>query len=179
MYERVYRFLDTCNILYTLQFGFHEKHSTLHAIIGITEIIKEAIDNGMFGCGVFIDLQKAFDTVNHSILLKKLEHYGTRGVELNWFSSYLSKRKQFVSVNGATSDHLEVSSGVPQGSVPGPLLFLAYISDLPSMSKVLSFYIYAAYTDIFHSSSDLITLLKVMNRELTKVKKWLDANQLK
>ena len=87
MYERVYRFLETCNILYPLQFGFREKHSTLHAIIGMTETIKEAIDNGMFGCGVFIDLQKAFDTVNHSILLKKLEHYGIRGVELSWFSS--------------------------------------------------------------------------------------------
>ena len=87
MYERVYRFLDTCNIPYALQFGFREKHSTLHAIIGMTETIKKAIDNGMFGCGVFIDLQ---NTVNHSILLKKLEHYGIRGVELSWFSSYLS-----------------------------------------------------------------------------------------
>ena len=75
--------LETCNILCPLQFGFREKHFTLHAIIGMTETIKEAIDNGMFGCGVFIDLQKAFDTVNHSILLKKLEHYGIRGLELS------------------------------------------------------------------------------------------------
>ena len=106
MYERVYRFLDTCNFLYPLQFGFREKHSTLHAIIDMTETIKEAIDNGMFGCGLFIDLQKAFDTVvNHSILLKKLEQCGIRGAELKWFSSYLSKRKQFVSVNGSTSDY--------------------------------------------------------------------------
>ena len=72
MYERVYRFLETCNILYPLQFGFREKHSTLHAVIGMTETIKEAINSGMFGCGIFIDLQKAFDTVNHSILLKNL-----------------------------------------------------------------------------------------------------------
>ena len=144
----------------------------------MTETIKEAIDNGMFGCGVFIDLQKAFDTVNHSILLKKLEHYGIRGVELSWFSSYLSKRKQFVSVNGSTSDYLEVSCEVPQGSVLGPLLFLIYINDLPSVSKVLSFYVFADDTNIFYSSHDLITLQKVMNRELKKVKKWLDANQL-
>ena len=178
MYERVYRFLETCNILYPLQFGFREKHSTLHAIIGMTETIKEAIDNGMFGCSVYIDQQKAFDTVNHSILPKKLEHYGIRGVELSWFSSYLSKRKQFVSVNGSTSDYLEVSCGVPQGSVLGPLLFLIYINDLPSVSKVLSFYVFADDTNIFYSSHDLITLQKVMNRELKKVKKWLDANQL-
>ena len=125
-----------------------------------------------------IDLQKAFDTVNHSILLNNLEHYDIRGVELSWFSSYLSKRKQFVSVNGSTSDYLEVSCGVPQGSVLGPLLFLIYINDLPSMSKVLPFYVFADDTNIFYSSRDLITLQKVMNRELKKVKKWLDANQL-
>ena len=161
MYERVYRFLDTCNILYPLSFGLSEKHSTLYAIIGMTETIKEAIDNVMFGCGVFIDLQKAFDTINHSILLKKLEHYGITGVELSWFSSYLSKRKQFVSVHGSTSDYLEVKCGVPQGSVLGPLLFLIYINDLPSVSKVLSFYVFADDTDIFYSSCDLITLQKV------------------
>ena len=178
MYERVYKLLETCNILYPLQFGFREKHSTLHAIIGMTETIKEAINNGMFGCGVFIDLQKAFDTVNYSILLKKLEHYGIRGVELSWLSSYLSKRKQFVSVNGSTSDYPEVSCGVPHGSVLCPFLFLIYINDLPSVSKVLSFYVFADDTNIFYSSRDLITLQKVMNRELKKVKKWLDATQL-
>ena len=99
-------------------------------------------------------------------------------MELSSFSSYLSKHKQFVSVNGSTSDYLEVSCGVPQGSVLSPLLFLIYINDLPSLSKTLSFYVFAYVTNIFYSSSDLITLHKVMNRELRKVKKWLDANQL-
>ena len=87
MYKRLCSFLDSCEILHSLQFGFREKHSTLHALIGMTETIKESIDNGTFGCGVLVDLQKAFDTVNHTILLKKLEHYGVRENVLNWFSS--------------------------------------------------------------------------------------------
>ena len=178
MYKRHYSFLDSCNILHSLQFGFREKHSTLHALIGMTETIKESIDNGTFGCCIFVDLQKAFDTVNHTILLKKLEHYGVRGNVLNWFSSYLCNRKQYVSVNGATSDQLTITCGVPQGSVLGPLLFLIYINDLPSVSRFLSFCLFADDTNIYFNSRDLLTLQKVMNRELKKVKKWLDANQL-
>ena len=89
----------------------------------MTGTIKETIDKSTFGCGVFIDLQRAFDTVNHSILINKLKHYGIRGAGLDWFSSYLSNRKQYVSVNGATSDYLDITCGVPQGSVLGPLPF--------------------------------------------------------
>ena len=101
----------------------------------ITEKIKETIDKGKFGCGIFIDLKKAFDTVNHQILLTKLEHYGVRGVLLDWFKSYLSGRKQFVCFNGESSDCKEILCGVPQGSVLRPLLFLLYINDLPNVSE--------------------------------------------
>ena len=121
MHKRLYSFLEKYDILHSLQFGFRAKHSTLHALISLTESVKQTIDDSMFGCGVFIDLQKAFDTVNHPILLQKLQHYGVRGTALNWFSSYLTDRKQYVSVNGHTSDHLKISCGVPQGSVLGPL----------------------------------------------------------
>ena len=177
IYKRLYSFLDSCNILHSLQFGFREKHSTLHALIGMTETIKESIDNGTFGCGVFVDLQTAFDTVNHTILLQKLEHYSVRGNVLNWFSSYLCNRKQYASVNGATSNQLIITCGVPQGSVLGPLLFI-YINDLPTVSRCLSFCLFADDLNIYFNSGDLFTLQKVMNWELKKVKKWLDAIQL-
>ena len=103
----------------------------------LTETIKHSIDNGRIGCGVFLDLQKAFDTVNHKILLQKLEHYGIRGSVLSWFQSYLTGRSQHVFINGHVSTTLPIICGVLQGSVLGPLLFLIYINDLASVSKVM------------------------------------------
>ena len=129
-------------------------------------------------CGVFIDLKKAFDTVNHSILLKKMEHYGVRGIQFQLFESYLPNRKRYVSVNGHASDELQVTNGVPQGSVLGPLLFLIFINDLPNVSKLLQFYLFADDTNIYYESSDLLNIQTILNRELRKVRKWLDANRL-
>ena len=123
----------------------------------------------------FIDLRKAFDTVNHSMLLKKMDHYGIRGIVLDWFSSYLSERKQYVSVNGHISDYLDITCGVPQGSVLGPLLFLIYINDLPNVSKFLSFYLSADDTNIYFEATDLVSLQKIMNRELKYVKKMVSC----
>ena len=107
MYSRVNKFLEQMNCFYKLQFGFRSKHSTAHALIEITERIRKALDDDMAACGIFIDLQKAFDTVNHEILIDKLDYYGIRGVSNNWFKSYLSNRSQFVSPYKALSPTLK------------------------------------------------------------------------
>ena len=104
MYNRLYEFLESKNLIYDLQFGFQQKHSTSHALIHLTDKIREQLDKGNFGCGIFVDFQKAFDTVDHNILIQKLNYYGVRGTANNWFSSYLENRTQFVSINGCSSD---------------------------------------------------------------------------
>ena len=178
MYKRLHRFLEIHKVLYSLQFGFQENHSIDHALVSLTEAVRSTLDNKRLGCGIFIDLQKAFDTVNHRILLSKLEHYGIRGCALEWFRSYLPDRKQYVSVNGSNPNFLSFTCGVPQGSVLGPLLFLIYINDLPNASKKLTFYLFADDTNIYYESKDLFNLIKIVNKELRLVKKWLDANKL-
>ena len=139
MYQWVYNFLSHNNIIYNLQFGFRPKFSTSHALINFTENIRQALDNGYIGCGIFLDLQKAFDTVDHQILLSKLDYYGIQGISNNWFKSYLSNCKQFVSLNGYDSELVEINRGVPQGSVLGPLLLL-YINDLNQAIKFCKVY---------------------------------------
>ena len=129
---------DVFLLICTIYIWFKENHSIDHALISMTESIRSTLDDKQFGC-IFIDLQKAFDTVNHTILISKLEHYGVRGCALQWFQSYLSDRNQFVSIHGSKSDLLKVTCGVHQGSVLGPLLCLIYTNDLPNVTSILSF----------------------------------------
>ena len=178
MHKRLYDFLEEHDILYQYQFGFRKKMSTSHSLIEISEEIKESIDNGKYGCGIFIDLKKAFDTVNHKVLLTKLEHYGIRGALLKWFQSYLTDRKQYVFYNGVASEMEVITCGVPQGSVLGPLLFLLYVNDLPNISDKLKFFLFADDTNIYYDSDDLINLEKTVNNELKKLSQWLNVNRL-
>ena len=178
MATRLNDFFELHSIICPNQFGFRAGFSTSHSLISITENIKKTIEEKKFGCGVFIDLKKAFDTVNHNILLQKLEHYGIRDIALSWFRSYLTNRKQFVMVNGTDSATQLVTCGVPQGSVLGPLLFLIYINDLPNISSKLKFFLFADDTNIYLESDDLMSLEKTMNRELKKLYDWLCVNRL-
>ena len=124
------------------------------------EKIRNTTDNGNYGFGIVIDLKKAFDTVDHSILLRKLDHYGIRGISLQWLDYYLSNRKQYVSLNSHTSEQLSITHDVPQASVLGPLLFLIFINDLPKISKFLTFYLFADDTNIYYEPSDLLNIRK-------------------
>ena len=140
--------------------------------------IQKAIDSRNYSCGIFIDSCKAFDTVDHHILLDKLEYYGIRGFTYKWFCSYLSSRSQYVSLGTMESDAKKIQCGVPQGSILGPLLLLIYVSDLHKCSSILDFHLFADDTNIFFQDQNLHSLELKLNEELDKVNQWLQLNRL-
>ena len=178
MYNRLSNFIEKMNIIYAKQFGFRSHHSTEHAVLSIVDKIHEGIEKGMFSCGIFLDFSKAFDTVNHAILVRKLEHYGIRGIDKDWFVSYLSNRKQFTSIGNTNSGELPISCGVPQGSVLGPLLFLIYINDLCNCTNALDLHLFADDSNLFFCHKSLVCLEKIINTELAHVETWLNTNKL-
>ena len=178
MYNRIYSFLCKHKLINTTQFGFRSKHSTEHALISLIETIKKYLDDGEIVCGVFIDLQKAFDTVNHEILLEKLKHYGIRSKQNDWFRSFLINRKQYVSMEGFFSQTKIVKCGVPQGSTLGPLLFLIYINDLANALEKSIVHHFADDTNLLYGNKNPSVISDVINSELKLVTDWLRANKL-
>ena len=171
-------FLDKHNILYKHQYGFRKNHATNLALIEAVDEIYSKLNDGHYGIGIYLDLQKAFDTVNHDILIQKLEYYGIRGDSLNWFKSYLNNRKQYTKINGVKSSSQPIEYGVPQGSVLGPLLFLIYINDIPHAFKNAKPSLFADDTNIFifHKSKEV--LFRNANKELEALGDWLLSNKL-
>ena len=127
----------------------------------MVETIRNNLDNKRFSCGFFVDLEKAFDTVNHNILVKKLEYYGIRGVANQWFASYLYNRKQFVTLDGCKSEQCSVTCGVPQGSILGPLLFVIYINDMNLAVKQSLVHHFADDTNLLYSHKNLKNVQKL------------------
>ncbi len=134
--RRLYQFLQKYDILYKFQFGFRKGHSTSLANIEIVKNIRDEILKGKFVLGAYLDLSKAFDTISHDILFHKLEHVGVSGTPLNWFKGYLTNRNQYVHVNDVHSSLRNLTCGVPQGSVLGPLLILIYMNDIGEIAKL-------------------------------------------
>ena len=178
VYDRTVTFLNKTKIFSKFQFGFREKHTTTHAILHFVDKVAQALDNHLHTVGVFLDFSKAFDTVDHEILISKLSYYGVRGIALSWFRSYLSDRKQYVSLNGIDSSRQTICCGVPQGSLLGPLLFILYINDFHLSSDVLSFIFFADDSSVFFSHENPEILLDTVNSELKKVILWIHANKL-
>ena len=179
MYNRLFSYVSQEKKLYSKQFGFQSGYSTEHAILQLANQIHESLENNLYTSGVFTDLSKAFDTVNHSIILKKLEIYGIHGKNLEWFKSYLRNRKQYIQIDEKNkTDFLSVTCGVPQGSILGPLLFLLYVNGLPNGSKNLDPIIFANDTNLFFSNCDIPVLFATVNSELSKINLWFLANKV-
>ena len=179
IYNQFIEYIEKDKILSNLQFGFQKNKSTEHAISSIFTDITNALTRKHSSYCIFLDFAKAFDTVNHKILIQKLDYYGVKGSTLALFENYLSNRVQVVEVNGKISDKGVIKHGVPQGSILGPLLFLLYINDISNSSDILKFFLFADDTTVFYSAdpSDDRTE-QILNTELEKVSSWLAANKL-
>ena len=178
VHKNLYTFLEKNKVLYPSQYGFQKNRSTVNAITELVCHITNSMENKQNTLSVFLDLSKAFDTINHKILLHKLEFYRVRGLALNWFRSYLTDRKQYVLYTNVKSQTIEITCDVPQGSVLGPLLFLIYVNDIANClthSKVISF---ADDTTVFSSSKCIDDLYKNVNSDLDDLSNWFKANTL-
>lgn len=178
IHDRLSEFLINNHIISDAQHGFQKQKSTTSAILTLTDDILKSFDNKNFTIALFLDLSKAFETVNHNILLTKLEHYGIRNTSLKWFTSYLENRQQVVKFNLEISSTKEITLSVPQGSLLGPALFNIYINDLTSITKRLKTILYADDSCLYLAHNDISTAINLINNELKVIGNWFTSNKL-
>ena len=181
VHRQLYRYFEDKEIFFNGQFGFRKGRGTSQSCIGLMQYLYDNLDKGNNVLSLFLDFQKAFDSVDHRVLLYKLYHYGIRGFAHDWLKSYLSGRSQCVTVDNVTSSTCFLTHGVPQGSVLGPFLFLVLINDLPNSSNILRFNLFADDSTVTYSfsprNSNLVS--NIVNRELDQIFKWLCSNKIK
>jgi hypothetical protein len=178
VYNRLYKYLKVNKLLSFSQYGFQPKLSTDYAILDLQDFVAKNIVQDRWCLGLFLDLSKAFDTLDHNILLGKLFHYGVRGVTLDWFRSYLTNRSQFTQFQSVASTKLQITCGVPQGSILGPLLFLVYMNDITAVCKKSKTILFADDTNMLFDDVSLDNLICKTNIEINTIFKWFNANKL-
>ena len=185
VFLQVYDYFVKNKLLYDSQYGFRKLHSTEFAALEFTDKIIHNLDEGNLPLAIFLDLSKAFDTIDHSILIYKLQYYGIQGTSLDWFKSYVNNRKQYVQYNTCNSSHSTITTGVPQGSILGPLLFIIYMNDIANVTDKFHFTLYADDTSLVEPICTFTSDLKnnteasnAINKELKLITDWLCLNKL-
>ena len=179
MYRRIIDYLNKNNLLYEKQYGFRAGHSCEHALIDAHHTITESLGKKETSLLLLIDFSKAFDMVDHELMLQKLYYYGIRGIAHDWFRSYLSHRKQYVKINGSVSSIREIEHGVPQGSILGPLLFILFINDMPNIFPGAQFILYADDANIIIKGKTIKEIEDKINLLMRKLANWVQLNLLK
>ena len=179
MQARLLEHLKSEKVLFDSQYGFRAGHSCEHALLEAQHHIRRALERKQVTALLLLDYSKAFDMVDSNILLRKLEHYGIRGLALAWFKSYLTNRQQFVNVNNCNSSLHDLRYGVPQGSILGPILFIIYINDLPGISKLAHHIYFADDANLIISADTFVQLNDMVNDVLKLVLRWAANNGLK
>ena len=178
VHRQLYSYLEENNFLTDRQFGFRKSRNTSQAIAHITDFIRSAMDRGEYTGAVYVDLKKAFDTVNHATKLSKLPVYGINDKELSWFIDYLFNRKHFVGFNTTCSKYQEITCGVPQGSILGPLLFLLLMNDIEHVITSCEVLLYADDIVIFFASKNVSLIESTLTKDLQQISDWLIKSQL-
>ena len=178
MHHRLITFLGKNNSLHELQYGFRAGRSCEHALLTAQNSLLHSLNKNKISLLLLIDFSKAFDMVDHNILLYKLQHYGIRGKTLKWLKSYLHERKQYVSINGTNSSSRSITYGIPQGSILGPLLFIIYINDIPEVDKLAKFILYADDANIIVTGNNMLEIEEKIAQLNIKLVRWVNSNGL-